>query len=279
MIRPSKKLSTKFVFLVNYFQSIYNSFLSNTKLKSCLLCNEITRNSLTICPPCLSDLPWNKHACRLCALPITLDKKPFTQFENTSAFVCGECIKSLPPFTRSICAFHYNFPVDKLIQQVKYHNKQYWLSSLCHLLSEEIAMTYLNDEYPNTLIPVPMHPKKKRIRTYNQAEIISLKLSQKLRIPTHSKLLKKIKLTDAQAGLDKAHRIRNLKGSIIVAPERITRDIKGKHLALIDDVMTTRATAELASKLLLKAGARRVDIWCIARTPKKRDLSTGSNQF
>ena len=266
MIRFSANLSTKFIFLVNSFKQLQKAFLTSIKQTPCLLCDERTMNSTKICTPCSEDLPWNPDHCKYCALPAPIE---------TRNFVCGECIKAKPPFSKTISPFIYAFPINRLVQQVKYHRKQYWLTSLCDYLEQYIEQSYLMEDMPDFLVPVPMHKKKKRLRTYNQAELIANKLSNRVSIPIQKGILKKVKLTESQASLNKADRLKNLRGSITLnlalPAKKLEESLRNKHIAVIDDVMTTKATSELVSKLLLDAGANRVDIWCLARTPKYRD--------
>jgi len=266
MIRFSANLSTKFIFLVNSFQALQQSFIAGTKQTPCLLCDESTMNSAKICTPCSEDLPWNPYNCKYCAHPAPIE---------TSNFVCGGCIKAKPPFSKTISPFIYAFPINRLVQEVKYHRKQYWLTSLCDYLAQYIDQAYSMADMPDYLVPIPMHKKKKRLRTYNHAELISYELSKKLRIPVQKHILKKVKLTESQVSLNKVDRLKNLRGSVILnlalPAKKLEETLKNKHIAVIDDVMTTKATSELVSKLLLDAGASRVDIWCLARTPKYRD--------
>jgi ComF family protein len=131
-------------------------------------------------------------------------------------------------------------------------------------LIEAIAQTYRENELPELLIPIPMHRKKQNARGYNQADLICRRLSRSLRIKQSNNILLKTRQTKSQAGLNKTERLQNLKGSLKTVNEST---IKGQHIALVDDVVTTKATAEISSEVLLSAGAKRVDIWCLARTP------------
>jgi len=276
MIILSKKLSTYFLFLVNRFQFIGYNFLSTLRQRYCLLCSEPCENQpqnkstspsriVRICQPCIEDLPWNDLACTICALPLS------NIFINpnllNSKHICGECFKHQAPFERVVSVFRYDFPIDSLIQKIKYQHQRYWLKSLSTLLAIKIKQTYLPNELPEILIPIPLHPRKKRIRSYNQAEIISQYLSHQLGINSHNKILIKTKLTESQTSLSKKDRAKNLKGSLMLNKKA---EVRGKYIAIIDDVITTRATTELATKILIKAGATRVDIWSIARTAKHR---------
>jgi len=266
MIRLKSKLSTYFEFMVNRFRSIYDHIISIINQKFCLLCDETCQEKseikVKICGECLEDLPWNIHHCYQCALPISFDG---TDTRSTTKLICGECLKHIPPFTRTVASFQYKFPIDSIIKLTKYQQQYYWLSPLSDLLFDEIMRTYIQDSLPELLIPVPLHPKREQQRGYNQAQIICKELSNKLKITRNEGILRKSTLTPPQATLNKKQRMKNLQDSFSIDSNTLIFD---KHIALIDDVVTTKATSELISELLLTHGASRVDIWCIARTPK-----------
>lgn len=99
-------------------------------------------------------------------------------------------------------------------------------------------------------------------RGYNQSQLIAQYLASQVKRPLKSVLQKQTR-TPAQKGLTRQQRQKNLQSSFACKQK-----VEGKHIALIDDVMTTGATAEAASHLLKRHGAKRVDIWTLARTPK-----------
>jgi ComF family protein len=109
-----------------------------------------------------------------------------------------------------------------------------------------------------------MHPRRQAQRGYNQAFELARDLAKTLELPCRADLLQRVRQTTAQEGLDAAARRRNLRGAFTCPkPEQL----EGQHLALIDDVMTTGATLNEASRTLLAAGAASVQVWCVARTP------------
>jgi ComF family protein len=121
---------------------------------------------------------------------------------------------------------------------------------------------------PDFLLPVPLANKRLRQRGYNQAAMLASWLGPSLQLPVNERLLGRVKETPAQQGLDAKARRRNLLGAFeLFKPQ----DVAGKHIALVDDVLTTGSTADVIAKLLRKAGARQVDVYCLARTPKPGD--------
>jgi ComF family protein len=154
---------------------------------------------------------------------------------------------------------------------VKYSKQRYWIKTLCESFIQEyfqVSQNYLVTK-PDLLIPIPIYKSKRKVRGYNQAELIAHTLAINTGITLLKDALIKTKATETQAQLSKQERLKNLRGSISISKKVFKqKSLIGRHIALIDDVMTTKATCELASRLLLENGAKRVDVWCLARTPK-----------
>lgn len=121
---------------------------------------------------------------------------------------------------------------------------------------------------PDCLLPVPLAKKRLRQRGYNQAAMLAHWLGTSLNLPVNEQLLKRTKETPAQQGLNAKARKRNLRGAFTLLN---AEQVQGRHVALIDDVLTTASTADAISRLLIEAGARRVDVYCLARTAKPGD--------
>ncbi len=119
------------------------------------------------------------------------------------------------------------------------------------------------DKKPQCLIPVPMHPQRIRHRGFNQAAILTKLLAKKLQLPCHINSCKKIINTAQQASLDGKQRQKNLRHSFKA------KKLPYQHVALVDDLLTTGATANELAFTLKKAGVQQVDIWCCARTIKE----------
>jgi ComF family protein len=138
---------------------------------------------------------------------------------------------------------------------------------LARLLAQYLQDRLDNNELtrPDCLLPVPMARKRLRERGYNQALMLARWLSSDLNIAYDEHLLLRPHETVAQQALDAKTRKRNLLGAFALAPDA---QVQGRHLALVDDVLTTGATAHSLARLLMNAGARQVDVYCLARTPK-----------
>lgn len=225
--------------------------------QSCLLCDEYTDNRVPICTPCELDLPWLAGRCQRCAVPMP-----------QSELSCGSCLKRPPAFQTVAAPWQYAFPIDSLITRFKH--QQHWPLGrlLAALLGEHLAHAF--DEglpRPDALQPVPLASRRLRQRGFNQADIIANWLGQHLQLPVLDSL-RRTRDTPAQQGLDAAARQRNLRGAFSIDQPA---GLAGRHLALVDDVLTTGATAEALARLLLRAGVSRVDIYCLARTPSPAD--------
>lgn len=116
---------------------------------------------------------------------------------------------------------------------------------------------------PDLLLPVPLAKRRLRERGFNQAGMLGRWLSTQLGLTCDERLLLRTRETPAQQKLDARARRRNLRQAFALSGE-----LTGKHVAIVDDVCTTGATAQAIAEVLRKAGARRVDVYCLARTPK-----------
>jgi len=134
--------------------------------------------------------------------------------------------------------------------------------ALTDLLATQISKHYEgnNKPLPNLIIPVPLHHKRELERGYNQSNLLALALTERLHIPLAQTTLFRILETPSQAGLTRKQRKKNLARAFACS------EIREKHIALVDDVVTTGSTVTEITKTLKQAGAETVDIWCICRT-------------
>lgn len=225
----------------------------------CLLCGQLTDDRRDLCVPCEAELPWLRGACQRCALPLPAE-----------GLVCGRCLKRPPAFEQVIAPWRYAFPVDALITRFK-HQRQWPLGRLLgELLGQHLYHAFDQGlPRPDWLLPVPLSRARQRRRGFNQAQWLADWLAGPLQLPLATDWLLRIRDTPAQQALDAAARRRNLRQAFALSPR--APDLRGRHLALVDDVLTTGATADALARLLRKAGAARVDVYCLARTPAPGD--------
>lgn len=226
--------------------------------QTCLLCSESADEATPICTDCETELPWLGDHCQTCALPLP-----------ASGLTCGQCLHEPPPFQRVIAPWVYGFPVDALITRFKHSAKWPYGRLLGELLAQFLQHRF--DEglaCPDALVPVPLAVKRLRQRGFNQAVMLARWLGDSLGIASDEHLLKRVQDTSAQQELKAEARKKNLRHAFALMPGA---QVVGRHLALVDDVLTTGATAQALARLLMEAGAARVDVYCLARTPKPGD--------
>ncbi len=217
----------------------------------CLLCGQTRSGAL--CSECewslprLDAHPWR---CTQCSLPLTTD-----------ATLCGHCLRQPPLFSRCAIPYSYSHPLDFLIHQFKYRRQLASGKQLAQLLIRHCEQL----PRPDLLVPVPIHWRKRWQRGFNQSELLARPVAKSLGIPLVMALQRQHH-GHSQKGLGRRERMGNLRRAFSVVPKHRIR-LQGAYVALVDDVVTTTATARCLSELLIKAGAARVDIWALARTP------------
>lgn len=227
--------------------NLITRFLNNlAPPAACLLCGADSAHA-AFCPACRADLPWLPALhCPCCALP-TID-----------GGLCGACLKKAPAFTHIHAAFLYTEVLAQLIPAAKFGARWSLLPALAELMLPDLV----NAPRPDLLIPLPLHPQRLKERGYNQALEIAQPLAKALALPLENRLLVRSKDTEHQARLSEKARHHNMRRAFVAQA-----DLHGKHIALVDDVMTTGASLDAAARALRQAGAARVDGWVLARTP------------
>ncbi len=222
-------------------RSIFNRILE----RHCLLCGADS-GAQPICRACHAELPWHRQPqCPQCALP------------TPAGQVCGACLKQPPAFDRSHAALAYAFPLDRLIPRLKYQSELAIVPALGNCLAETVAAL----PPPDALIPVPLHPVRIRERGFNHATEIARVVARQLGLPLDTARCQRIRHTPPQMGLKYDARRRNVRGAFTCSGE-----VRGQHIALIDDVMTTGTSLDELAATLKRAGAREVSCWVVART-------------
>jgi ComF family protein len=184
----------------------------------------------------MAELPILPQSCPRCAtiLPMPL----------TANLRCGECLKHPPAFDTTYALFSYETPITKLIMELKFHQKLVNAELLGKLMANALTERwYYNKPKPDVIIPIPLHPIRLQERGFNQALEIARPISKALHIPIDILSCQRIKHTEAQAQLLAENRGQNMKNSF-----RINATLKGKHIAVVDDVITTGHTENSGSK-------------------------------
>lgn len=222
----------------------------------CRYCSAITTSG-GLCDSCQHALQDMRERCFRCALPL-----------NDPAGICGECIANPPAFQQTVCADSYRPPVSRWLQNFKDSRDLRDGHLLTQRLIQRIKTLYCAEDLPRYLIPVPLHWRKALWRNFNQSSWITHQISKELHIPA-LQCLHRTRPGGDQRHLSRQDRLRNLRGVFKLSDNIAMQEkLQQRHVAVIDDVITTTATARAISAELRRQGAARVDIWSLARTDK-----------
>jgi len=235
--------------------SIASALLDGLFPQVCALCGLRSQRDLPLCAGCEGDLSANSSCCPRCALP--LPPPPATGIRP-----CGACLRHPPPFHRTVAPWLYDEYWGHLIQRWKFGGERrlttlftaLWLARQPHMPAIDL------------LLPVPLHWRRRWQRGFNQAELLCLGLRQQCpqlaRTPIALRLARRNRNTAAQSLLGTAQRGGNLRGAFTVRGR-----CDNLRVAIVDDVVTTGATAASLAEAVAAAGARHIEVWCLARTP------------
>ena len=214
---------------------------------TCLLCGDPSESDWDICPACLKSLPYLDNACSVCGLPLAAP----------TASVCGDCQKNPPPQDRLIAPLRYEEPVRHLIKGLKFGSRLAHARLLGALLAQRVRH---QPDLPEILMPVPLHPSRYRERGFNQALEIGRVVAHCHNIPLNYQIIRRTRPTHAQAQLHADERRKNLRRAF-----QLTHDLPWRHVAIIDDVVTTGSTVAELATTLRQAGASMIEVWACAR--------------
>lgn len=157
-----------------------------------------------------------------------------------------------------MAVFSYQFPVDKLIQEFKYRHH----FALANAFAEQLARCIT--VRPDCLVAMPLHPTRLRERGFNQSHELAKCLAQRLDIPLLPHACQRVRDTAPQASLKWKERSKNIRHAFTCNEE-----VRGKHVAVVDDVITSGASLNELATALRKAGASEVSNWVVARTVRR----------
>jgi ComF family protein len=210
--------------------------------QDCVLC--VARSTDALCGECEQELPRLGPACAQCALPLT------------PGAGCAACATHPPGFDAARACFAYRFPLDRLVQRFKFAGDL----ATGRWLGERMAAS-LAGAHADLIVVPPLGGRRLRERGFNQALELAKIVSRALAVPCAPRALARIRETGPQPGLARRERARNLRGAF-----RCDARVEGLHVAIVDDVLTTGATAQELARVLKAAGAARVSVWAAART-------------
>ena len=215
--------------------------------RRCLLCG-LPAGASHLCAGCEADLPQMGLACPCCAAPVV------------TKGVCAACLQHPPAFSLALAPLAYTGSARYLVTQFKYQRRLSCAQPLLQALLHTIQMR--NDVLPEALIPVPIHATRLRERGFNQALELARPLGAALGIQVWPDAVRRVRKTVPQNQLAEDERVANVRGVFAL------RDgvVLPKHVAIVDDVLTTGATVRELTRLLHKQGCEQVEVWCAAKT-------------
>lgn len=234
---------------------------------ACLLCGESLGDSQQavhstgqrLCAGCYADLPFNHHACSRCAMPLPVDYDTMNQQHR----VCADCLQQPPPFEHSLSAFVYAQPLEWMLRQFKFNAQLMYLPLFAELWLDYLRRQSAQDPLPEALLPMPLHPARLRQRGFNQSLLLASYLSKALQVPLNTQDCRRIRDTPHQTGMSAQQRRRNIRGAF-----QFVNKADYRHLAIVDDVVTTGSSVSELTRQLKRAGVARVDVWSLARAEK-----------
>lgn len=221
----------------------------------CPSCGQLGQG-IGLCAACWGQLQHNHHACPRCALPLP---------DGVGAGYCASCAASPPVFSAARTAWRYGDGCRQMILALKYGDD----SRALGLMARELQLAGKDIvAAADWLVPVPLHWRRYLARRYNQAELLADHLAPLLGIKV-VRALERQRFDRSQGGLNPSRRAKNVRGAFRASP-KLYPQIKGKTIILLDDVMTTGATANEAAATLLAAGAAEIRVLALARADQLR---------
>ena len=191
--------------------------------------------------------------CECCGLPY--------EGEITTRFECSNCRDMELHFRYARAAVVAGHLVLDVIHRYKYHRARWFEPFLADLLVRA-ACPALNSETWDLIVPVPLHPLRKREREFNQAACLAARLGAATRIAVDARVLRRVQATRTQTLLSRKQRAANVSRAFAVRPGC---HLEGRRIIIVDDVLTTGATTSACARALQDAGARDVCVWTVAR--------------
>lgn len=222
---------------------------------ACALCG--APSGALVCAPCHGQfIAPQRLRCRRCANPLA---------GEAARQLCGACLARRPAFDATVAAADYAGPLDQLVLQLKFGGKLALAQWFAHMLRDAVR-AQADFALPNVLCPVPLGPQRLATRGFNQALEIARPLSEALGIALRARLAVRALDTLAQSGVAPGERRANIRNAFVLAPEMLAL-VRGQHIGIVDDVMTSGHTLNELATLFKRFGAARVSNFVFARTP------------
>ncbi len=227
----------------------------------CVVCGAITAEPATLCASCWRNMPFiTRPFCERLGTPFATD--------IGGLLLSPAAIADPPVFGRARAVAHHNGAARELVHKLKYNDRQELAVAMASMMASAASDVIVD---ASVIIPIPLHWTRLWQRRFNQAAALANRLGHHTGLPVEPVYLRRRKRTRMQVGLTRAQRQDNLQGAFIV-PEEVKPALKGQHVLLVDDVMTTSATGNAAARILLRGGAASVDIVTFARVVSTNDF-------
>jgi ComF family protein len=242
---------------------------------NCRICDEplVRISRLPVCQQCLDGIhPLRGRLCSVCGervLSPLSAPAPDASDRGDEMFQCLLCRRAAPPFTRAVAYGSYQGGLREMVHMLKYGGVLPAAKVLGRMVAEAmVGLEPVLGDGGIVVVPVPLHKSKLRQRGFNQAELIArsaLKFCAAKRFHLAANVLLRKRDTDSQIGMTSHQRRENMRGAFTVSR---AQEVNGREVLLVDDVLTTGATAAECARVLLRAGASRVWVATAARTMK-----------
>ena len=242
-----------------YYQAATRAVLDFFYPPTCVACPAFTQDHHLLCAACWQYMPFiTRPVCDRLGLPLPVD--------YGEALISLRAMADPPVFARARSVAVYSGVARDLVHDLKYGNRLELVAPMAAWMAQ-IGASLLQEHA--VLVPVPMHLWRFLWRRFNQAALLAAEIGRLKGIEVVYDVLRRVRATRPQPGLSKAERARNLQGAFRVRDEKALV-LQDRHVVLIDDVLTSGATASACARAVLKAGARSVDLLCfacVANTP------------
>jgi len=236
------------------------AFLNLLFPPNCLLCRAELPAEVrcpTLCDSCLSEImPFDSEICSRCGRRQTLTSTP-----PGHPSVCLCCSQEKNRYDRVVCLGTYHGTLRGAIVRMKHAGQQSLTSALGFLLAQRVQ-NLPHFDLPDLLIPLPMHWSRRLLRGVGTSHMLAESVGRGVGLPMSRRVLRCCRNTLKQSTLSPKHRIANVRGAFR-ATDRI--DLKQCHVGIVDDTLTTGATANEAARVLRKAGAEQISVFVLAR--------------
>jgi ComF family protein len=244
---------SRFTRLAAPFRAVFGAALDVALPPLCPACRELVGDN-GLCASCWSRLSLIAPPyCERLGIPFAYDPGP--------GVLSMQAIADPPAYHRARAAVRYDEIARTLVHSLKYGDRLD-LAPTAGRWMARAGRDLLQDA--DALVPVPLHWRRLWARRFNQSAMLAKAISEVSGVPVAENALKRVKATAQQVGLSQAERASNVQGAFRVPPEG-RAEVKGRNLVLIDDVLTSGATADSCARSLLRAGAQRVDVVVFAR--------------